>query len=227
MTEMILNANVREGTGKSVTRKLRRAGLVPGVVYGLEDPVNIQCDAHTAGIMVNALHGSERLILLKLEGGADGGVKEKSVLLKEVQQTPVGQKLLHIDLLEVDVSQEVQVSVEVIPEGRPIGEKMGGILQQVTREVTIQCLPTVIPEFLGVDVSELEIGQSLHLTAIIMPEGVTPITNLDETIFVMAAPRVEEEEVEEEEDEEGLEEGEEGAAEDGDEDSESGESAEE
>jgi large subunit ribosomal protein L25 len=227
MTEMTLTANLREGTGKSVTRKLRRAGLVPGVVYGVEAPVNIQCDAHEAGILVHALHGSERLISLKLEGGPEGSKKEKRVLLKEVQHTPVGQKLLHIDLFEVDVSQEVQVSVEVIPEGRPEGEKMGGILQQVTREVIVQCLPTIIPEYLGVDVSTLEIGQSLHLDAVRMPEGLTPITNLEETIFVMAAPRVEEEEVEEVEGEEGLEDGEEKDATDADEASASEENAEE
>lgn len=229
MTEMTLTATVREGTGKGVNRKLRRAGLVPGVVYGLEAPVNIQCDIHDAVILVQALHGSERLISLKLEGGPTGSTKEKRVLLKEVQQTPVGQKLLHIDLLEVDVSQEVQVSVEIIPEGTPEGEKMGGILQQVTREVMVQCLPTIIPEFLAVDVSALEIGQSLHLSSVGMPEGVTPLTNLEETIFVMAAPRVEEEEVEEvegEEGEEGLEDGEEKDATDADEASASEENAE-
>lgn len=220
MTEMTLTASPRGVKGKNAMRKLRVSGLVPGVLYGSDGAdqysLPLQLDAHEATRMLSVLHGGERLITLKIEDGAKGG--EKSVLLKEVQTTAVGNTVLHIDFHEVDVSQTVQVSVEVRPEGKAEGETMGGILQQVTREITIECLPTIIPEFITVDVTQMEIGHSVHLSAVTLPEGVEAITSLEETLFVLAAPRVEEEIVEEEDEERELAEGEEAAeGEEGDE----------
>lgn len=205
MTEMNLLATPRSVTGKGAMRKLRRGGIVPGVVYGLEKDKSlpVQLDMQEAQRTVQALHGSERLISLRIQ--QDSRETEKSVLLKEVQTTPLGGRLLHLDFYEVNVKETVQVAVEVHPDGKAAGEKMGGILQQVTREISIECLPTAIPEFLPLAVSELEIGQSLHVSDLVLPEGIKVITPEDETLFVMAAPRVEEEPVEEEL-EEGLEE---------------------
>ncbi len=202
MTEMTLEATVRHGKGKRVTRKLRRQGLVPGVVYGLHDPVSIQFDDRTAGRLVQALHGSERLISLKLTDADGGNASERSVLLKEVQTTPVGSTLLHIDFHEVDVKQVVQVAVDVHPQGRAQGEVMGGVLQQVSHQMLVECLPTDIPEYLEVDVSALEIGHTLHVGAVTLPPGIRAVTSVDETLFVVAAPRVGAAE-----EEEGLEEG--------------------
>lgn len=190
MTEMTLAASVRQGTGKGVARKLRAAGQVPAIVYGVGDPVPIQCDAHEAQLLVQALHGSERLISLKLTDA--GQSADRHVLLKDVQRTPVGARLLHIDFHEVDVSKAVHVAVVVHPTGKAIGEREGGILQQVTYQVDVECLPTAIPEGLVLDVSGLGIGDSLHVSDLQMPEGVTPLTPEDETLFVVAAPRVEE-----------------------------------
>ena len=193
MAAYSLAASVRQGTGKGVARRLRRAGQMPGIVYGVGEPVPVQFDAHDAEVIVHALHGSERLISLRL--AQDGGkAAERHVLLKSVQTTPVANKLLHIDFHEVDVTQTVQVSVEVQSEGEPAGERQGGILQQPTYEVAVECLPTIIPERLVIDVSGLEIGDSLHVSDLLVPEGVTLLTPEDETLFSMVAPRVEEEE---------------------------------
>ena len=189
MTEMTLAATVRQGTGKGVARKLRQAGQIPAIIYGVADPLPIQCDAHEAGIMVHALHGSERLISLRVSQG-DAAPVERHVLLKDVQTTPVGARLLHIDFHEVDVTKAVHVSVEVHPVGKPVGERDGGILQQVTYVVSIECLPTAIPEQLTLDVSGLDIGASLHVSDLQMPPGVVALTPQDETLFVVAAPRV-------------------------------------
>ncbi|HEX9844332.1 MAG TPA: 50S ribosomal protein L25 [bacterium] len=193
MTEMTLAATVRQGTGKSVARALRRAGQLPGIIYGVGDPVPIQFDTHSAEVLVHALHGSERLISLQLADAAGAGATERHVLLKDVQATPVGAKLLHIDFHEVDVTKTVHVSVEIRAKGRAAGEKEGGILQQVTYEVSVECLPTIIPEFLELDVSELTIGDSLHVSDVAVPEGVSVLTPREETLFVVVAPRVEEE----------------------------------
>lgn len=204
MAENSLAATVRQGTGKGVARKLRRAGQMPGVIYGVGDPVAIQFDGHDAQVLVHHLHGSERLISLQLSDGEGKQAAERHVLLKSVQTTPVGAKLLHIDFHEVDVTKAVRVSVEVQAEGTPVGEKQGGILQQVNFDVAIECLPTIIPDVLTIDVSALDIGDSLHVSDLKMPEGVTVLTPEEETLFVVAAPRVEEE-VEEAEGEEGEE----------------------
>lgn len=213
MTEMTLTASPRGVKGKNAMRKLRLEGLVPGVLYGLSGAdqysLPLQLDAHEASRMVTALHGGERLIKLKIENGKQA--EEKSVLLKEVQTTAVGNALVHIDFHEVDVSQMVQVAVEVRPDGKAEGETMGGILQQVTREITIECLPTLIPEFILVDVSQMEIGHSVHLSAVTLPDGIKAITSMEETLFVVAAPRVEEEVLEAEGEEGELAEGEEAA----------------
>jgi large subunit ribosomal protein L25 len=192
MTEMTLAARVRQGKGKGVARKLRRAGQLPGIVYGVGEPVPIQFDAHEAQQLVHALHGGERLISLQLANGGSAD-EQRHVLLKDVQTTAVGAQLLHLDFHEVDVTKTVHVAVEVHAAGKPVGEKEGGILQQVTYEVAVECLPTVIPEFLSLDVSELKIGGSLHVKDLAVPEGVKVLSPADETLFVVVAPRVEEE----------------------------------
>ncbi len=193
MTETTLTATVRPGTGKGLARRLRRTGQLPGIIYGVGDPVSIQFDAHEAAKLVHALHGSERLISLQLADGKGVQAAQRHVLLKEVQTTPVGAKLIHIDFHEVDVTKTVHVSVEVHALGKPVGEKEGGILQQVTYVVSVQCLPTIIPDFLSLDVSALKIGDSLHVSDLATLEGVTLLTPREETLFVVVAPRVEEE----------------------------------
>lgn len=192
MTEMNLAARVRPGKGKSVARRLRRDGRLPAIVYGVGEPVPIDCNAREAEQLVHTLHGSERLISLQIEDGG-AAAQQRHVLLKSVQEAPVGHSLLHIDFHEVDVTKAVHVSVEVHTEGRPVGEKDGGTLQQVTYEVFIECLPTLIPERLTLDVAGLRIGESLHVKDLVVPEGVKVVSPADETLCVVAAPRVEDE----------------------------------
>lgn len=218
MTEMTLEAAPRKQHGKGGARKLRAQDLIPGILYGLHDPVSLQLKRIELERLVQHLHGSERMISLQIADG-NGGSESRHVIVKEVQTTATGGHLLHVDLHEIDISQTVTVSVEVQPVGTPAGIKMGGTLQTVQREVTVECLPSVIPEYLEVDVSQLDIGDSLHVSDILLPAGVTLMTDPEETLFVLSglmAEEVEEEEgvtegVEGEEGEEG--EGEEGEGE--------------
>lgn len=212
MSELILDASPRTEHGKGPVRKMRRAGRIPGVVYGLNDPISIQLDVVQADKLVHLLHGGERMVTLRFSDDKESNAEEKHVLIREVQTTPTGGHLLHLDFHEIDTSKAVHVTVEVRPAGTADGVRLGGILQAVKHDIIVECLPNEIPEYIEVDVTELEIGDSLHVKDLAFPAGVTPVADADETVIVVSAPRVEEE-VEEEEVEEAAVEGEEGAAE--------------
>lgn len=210
MTELYLDAAPRTVHGKSAVRKMRRDGRLPAVIYGLNDPISIELDSLQASKLVSLLHGGGRMVALRF-GNGNG---EKHVLLREVQTTATGGYLLHIDFQEIDTSKKVHVTVEVRAIGQAAGVILGGILQAVKHEIVVECLPTAIPESIEVDVSALEIGDSVHVKDLNFVAGVEPVTDQDETIIVVSAPRVEEE-VEEAEAIEGEEGAEEAATEDG------------
>ena len=203
MTELYLDAAPRTAHGKGPVKIMRREGRLPAIVYGLNDPISIELNTLQTSKLVSQLHGGERMVALRF-GEGNG---EKHVLLREVQTTPTGSALLHIDFQEIDTAKAVHVTVEVRPIGQAVGVKLGGILQAVKHDIVVECLPTAIPEFIEVDVSALEIGNSVHVKDISFMEGVTPVTDQNETIIVVSAPRVEEEVEEEEliEGEEGVE----------------------
>ena len=204
MTELYLDASERSIHGKSAVRKMRRDGRLPGIVYGLSDPISIELETLQASKLISLLRGGERMVALRF---AEDGRGEKRVLLREVQTTPTGNRLLHIDFQEIDTAKTVHVTVEVRPMGASQGVKLGGVLQAVKHDIVVECLSNAIPEFIEVDVTELDIGDSVHVKDISFVEGVKPVTDPEETIIVVSAPRVEEE-VEEEpiEGEEGAEE---------------------
>lgn len=185
-TQSTLAASIRTAHGKGGAHKLRQAGQVPGIVYGIHKPVPIQCDTAAAEHVVQASRRGMRLISLKLEDGNGGS--EKHVLLKAVQVTPVGHHLIHMDFQEVDVTKPVQVAVPVNPVGTPEGIKLGGLLQTVTHQILISCLPAQIPQHIDISVEHLGIGGSLHVKDIVFPEGVRAVTGADETVFVITAP---------------------------------------
>lgn len=193
MTELYLDAVTRTAHRKGPVKKMRREGRLPAVIYGLNDPMSIELNTLQTSKLVSQLHGGERMVALRF-GEGNG---EKHVLLREVQTTPTGNILLHIDFQEIDTAKAVHVTVEVRPIGQAQGVKLGGILQAVKHDIVVECLPTAIPEFIEVDVSALEIGDSIHVKDINFMEGVTPVTDQDETIIVVSAPRVEEEVAEE------------------------------
>jgi large subunit ribosomal protein L25 len=179
----------RENFGSRNARRMRREGLVPGVVY-------------SGGSEATAFQVSEREVRNVIAEGAalfdvsvDGG-KARPVVIKEQQLHPVRGTLRHIDLQEVNLKEAIQADVTIELEGvdDAPGIKAGGVLDQVTREITVEALPTDIPDSITVDVSTMEINDTLQLSAIEAPSGVTFIVEEDEevTIAVLAPPRVEE-----------------------------------
>lgn len=213
MAENEIAIELREGVGKGVARKLRAAGRIPAVYYGKGESQAISLEPRP---LERLLRGSAAGLntLISLKGG--GSLSGKQVLVKSLQRDPVRGDLLHADLYAIDVTQAVHVEVPIHLTGTARGVSIdGGILEHAIREIELECLPTAIPEELPVDISELEIGQSLHVRDIPLPEGVTLLTDGDLSVASVAQPREIEEEVpvvEGEEAAEAVAEGEEAAA---------------
>ncbi|MDD9803184.1 MAG: 50S ribosomal protein L25 [Deltaproteobacteria bacterium] len=193
MSQNELAAEPRSATGKGAARKLRATGRIPAVIYGRAmqtrqvsvDPQDLDKLLHSTGAGLNTL------IDLQLEGA------EQQVLLKALQRDPVHGAFLHADFYQVDLSQAVVVSVPLRVVGRAPGVELSdGILDLPLREIEIACLPTAIPDHIEADVSELQIGQSLHVSELHLPEGAELRTDSALAVALVAAPKVEEEEAE-------------------------------
>ena len=205
MGEFALGVELREGRGKGVARKLRAAGRIPGICYRRNaESTAISLDPSDLDRLIRtASSGINTLIDLKVAGGGD--FDGRQVLIKELQRDPISGAYLHADLYAIDLKQTIHISIPVQLKGSPIGVTLGGgILDHATRELDVECLPDAIPEEFAVDVSELEVGQSLHVRDIKVLEGVEILNDPDVSIVSVVAPAVVEEEVPEEE-EEGVE----------------------
>ena len=206
-----LKVTERTAFGSRTSRRLRRDGLVPGVVYQAGEPARaFQADAHDLGLFIGEGHA---LFDLEIEG--EGSVP---VVVKEEQRHPVRGDLVHLDCQQVNLNVEIQADVAIELEGvdDAPGVKEGGILEHVVREVTIEALPEAIPDFITVDVSEMVIGDTVQLDTITPPEGVKFMADVPEevTIATLNPPKIVEEETEIEEETELVgEEGEKPAAE--------------
>jgi large subunit ribosomal protein L25 len=216
VAENALNVESRQDAGKGVARKLRAAGRIPGVCYGKGEPtVSISLDpVALRRLLEKSEAGMNTLINLAVEGG--GAFDGKMVLVRELQKDPVEGSYLHADFVAVDVQQKIEVSVPIRITGRAPGVELGGILDQALREIDLECLPLAIPSEILVDVGELDVGQSLHVSDIALPEGVELRSDPGLSVVSVVAPKVEEVVEEAEAEVEGEVEGEEAAAEDKD-----------
>ena len=188
MPEIVVEARPRADFGKNVNRRLRAQGLIPGVVYGAKkEPVPVAVSPKEIGTILRSASGENTLFDLQLEGG------RRKVILKEFQVEPIKGKLLHADFYEVALDQALEVTVHIELTGVPVGVKVeGGILDFVTRELQVECLPTDIPEKIVVDVSELAMGKHVRVSEIKAPDRVTILTDPDVVIAHVVAPRAEE-----------------------------------
>jgi len=197
-----LHVEVRKDTGKGVARKLRAAGRMPGVVYGRElGPVAVSLDPKVLYKGITLGHaGMNTLFDLRVDGDGDaGGIGGKTAMVKELQRDPVSGVLLHADLYTVDVTRTIEVSVPVHLSGKAAGVEMGGILDHSLREVELECLPRAIPDEIVIDVSALEVGDSLHVRDLPLPEGVELRSDPDLSVVSVVSPAAEEAEAPEEE----------------------------
>src|SRR6266496_2982771 len=188
-----LKAEPRTNVGRSAVRKLKARGVIPAIIYGGKDkPLPLQ----VAGRDINAMmsHASGENILVELE--IAGQKASRTALLQEVQHSPVGGDVLHVDFHAVSMDEKIQADVPLEALGVATGVKnFGGLLEQNLRVLPIECLPRDLPDKITVDVSALNIGDSIHVRDIKLPSGVTAKVQLDLTAFSVMAPVIEEEPV--------------------------------
>ena len=181
-----ISASERERVGKGSARAARRAGLVPAVIYGdKKDPVGITMEAREITKIVHQPGIFGRLLEIDVAG------TKSTVLTRDIQLHPVSDVVMHLDFLRVSQSATVAVAVpvEFINEDKCPGIKIGGVLNVVRYEVELNCPATAIPEKITIDLDGVKIGDSIHISAIPLPEGVSPtITDRDFTVATLASP---------------------------------------
>jgi len=203
MATMQLDTTRRIQTGKGPARKLRSAGRLPVTFYGPKmDPIMLSLDYAQLKKMVKGKSAENIIFDLRIDSDEKG--QPKKVMIKEIQRDPVTRDYLHVDLYEIAMEKELEVDIPVYLVNTPIGVSNGGILQQIRREVAVLCMPKDLVSKIDIDVSGLDIGQSLHIEDISFPPGLKSTEDSSLTITTVVAPTTtaEEEEVAEEEVEE-------------------------
>ena len=198
MARLVLEAEVRSEVGKGAMHRLRAAGALPAVVYGAgEDPVRLSLDFKEFGHALHGIAGEHAVVDLKV--GSDDAVQ--TVLIKSVQHHPVDDHPIHVDFLRVRMDETIETTVRVTLIGTCKGIKdQGGVVDQLLREIEIECLPGDLPNMIEADVTELLIGDALHVSDLELPEKVKCLTPADRAVVHVMAPRIiEEVEVEAEE----------------------------
>ena len=201
-----LKVNKRETTGKGPARELRRQGKIPAVLYGPKmETVLLTVSGFELEKIYKQSESEHVLLNLVIE---NGGTQKKTAMIKEAQTTPIADALLHVDFYEISLDEKIVVKVPVEMTGKSAGVERGGFLQLVRHQLEVSCLPTNIPATIPVDITALDIGDSIHIEEIDAGDKVQLLFDNNFTVVTVVAPTAEEEEVLEEEE---LEEGEEAA----------------
>ena len=187
MSVIQLKGTKRESLGKGGARKARAAGNIPSVLYGhKETPVALAVGSRDFKAALRQHKGGNAIVNLNLDG------TEITALVRDAQLDPITHDILHLDFQHISLTETIEVSVAVHLVGLAVGVKDGGgILEHIVREVEIRCLPTAIPPSIDIDVTHLNIGESVHVSDI-KAEGFTIITDLETTIGTVVPPTVEE-----------------------------------
>src|ERR1043165_2922052 len=182
-----LAATVREKTGKGAARQLRREGKVPGVLYGQGEFLLLTIEPDSLIKILKSQAGGAALVSLTLTGAKSK--PNRTALLRDFQVDPVEGNVLHADLFEISMNQPIRVKVPLhLTGGMPAGVKEGGILHHNMRELHIECLPAMLPDFIEVDASGLAIAQGLHLKDLAVREGIRFLDDPEQMVVSVAAP---------------------------------------
>jgi large subunit ribosomal protein L25 len=188
-----LTVQTRTQVGRNAIKKVRKEGLIPGVIYGVgQEPINLEVNRRQLSTVL--AHSASENILLELEI-VDGDNKRNSLaMIQEVQHHPIQRQILHVDFHAVSATEKITAEVPIETIGEPIGVKTnGGLLEHNLRDLEVECLPGDLPDRIEVDVTNLDINQSIHVKDLKLPPGVEAVTDGDLTVVAVSAARVEEE----------------------------------
>jgi large subunit ribosomal protein L25 len=191
----VIKAKVREHTGTGPSRADRRADLIPAVLYGegVETPVHVVADKRQMDKLLTE-HGLGSVVTVKLDNQAD-----YPAMIKDVQYHPVRGHIIHVDFQGISLTKKMRTVVAIVLEGTPEGVKAGGILQHQLRELEVECLPQDLPDNVVAEIDHLDLGETLFVRDLQVSPEVTVLTDEDELVVTVLAPRAEDEEEEEEE----------------------------
>ena len=180
-----LNATPRTTSGKGPARSLRSAGQIPGVVYGhARDPQALTLDTREFEKLLSHISAESTVIELSLDG------QTTKTLIREIQRHPFKRQILHVDFQELVAGEKVQVNIPIVLQGVPEGVRAsGGVMDQTLRELSIRVDPSAIPDHIEVDVTGVQIGHSIHVSELTLPEGVEVLNDPEAPVCVVAAPR--------------------------------------
>jgi large subunit ribosomal protein L25 len=185
-----LTANVRKSTGKGISKALRRQGLLPGVLYGPKsEPIPISVDTLDIEKLFKHSGSNQAPLNLTIKNGES---IKKTAMIKDLQLHPVSRRFLHIDLYEVAMDKKIQVRVPVVLTGIAKGTEAGGTLQLIRRELDVLCFPLDIPEFITIDVSEMQIGDSIHVEEITVSENIEVLADTNFTVVTVSGAMADE-----------------------------------
>jgi large subunit ribosomal protein L25 len=213
-----LKTNIRTTTGNGPARRLRQKGLIPAVLYG-PGTESVLLSVNIRDIDMILKKGRIGQALLNLVIPNNGETSTKTVMVKELQLHPVSRNFLHIDFYEVAMDRKIMVNIPVTTTGKAKGVENGGILQIIRRELEVQCFPLDVPESIEIDITDLDVGDSIHVGDISRQSGIEFLGEENFTVVTVVTPKIEEEEEVTEEEEA---EGEAAIAEEGEETPESG-----
>lgn len=181
-----LKATLREVRGKHALREARLKGRVPGVLYGKGfDNVDVEVDAKEL-LKVIRTHGTHSLVSLRM---GNGGGQDHLAMVGEVQYDVFQKVVNHVDFHKVSMSESVTTNVQVVLHGPAAGEKLGGVIDILHREIEVEGTPTNLPDKIEVDITGLEIDQSLHVGDVKLPDGVTLVTPAEDVLVIVHSPR--------------------------------------
>jgi large subunit ribosomal protein L25 len=193
-----LKTKVRTTTGNGPARRLRMSGQIPAVLYGPKtEPVLLSVNKNDLELVFKK--GGIGQVILNLVVQKNGEKTTRPVMIKELQTHPVSRNFIHIDFYEIKMDQKITAKIPVITTGMAKGVELGGILQIIRRELEVECLPLEVPESIEIDISDLDIGDSIHVGKIHLEGEIEFLEEDDYTVVTVVSPKMEEEEPEEEE----------------------------
>lgn len=191
MEKVILKAEVRLASGKRIAKDLRKKNTIPAVVYkGGMDAMKLELSVRDFEQVLHTKVGENIIVTLKI-AGSDKILKDKTVLIKEIQREPIKDRILHVDFNEISLTETLKVNVPLAAHGEPEGKKEGGTLEHVMWELQVECLPADIPEKIEIEVSGLKIGDAIYVKNITAPAGVKILTDSELIAMIVKPPKVE------------------------------------